>query len=230
MLSNLPNRSFAAPRLGVRKNFKTPTPTTQRYRKIRCLKEGGFGKAYLCQSQDPRSPYYVVKEMKTKDLSPSKLSSMKTEASILKSLTHKNIIAFKESYTSPSSKFCIVMDYASRGDLKSLIQTKSPTHPFTEPQILDYFAQICLALDHIHSHKIVHRDLKPENIFITQKNTIKLGDFGISTILTDTNQLLNTFVGTPHYISPEIIRGQPYSFKTDIWSLGVILYELCMLR
>jgi NIMA (never in mitosis gene a)-related kinase len=182
MLNNLPNRSLAAPRLGVRKNFNTATPTIQRYKKIRCLKEGGFGKAYLCQSQDPRSPYYVVKEMKTKDLSPSKISTMKTEASILKSLNHKNIIKFKEYYISPSKKFCIVMDYASKGDLKSLIQKKSARNPFTENQILDFFAQICLALDHTHDHKIVHRDLKSQNIFINSENTVKLGDFGISSI------------------------------------------------
>ena len=78
--------------------------------------------------------------------------------------------------------------------------------------------------------KIIHRDLKGQNIFLTSNNLIKLGDFGIAKILSQTHQKAKTVVGTPYYLSPEIIENKPYSFKTDIWSLGVILYELCALK
>ena len=76
----------------------------------------------------------------------------------------------------------------------------------------------------------MHRDLKGQNIFLTSNNIVKLGDFGIARVLNKTYEKAKTIVGTPYYLSPEIIENKPYSFKSDIWSLGVILYELCALR
>lgn len=77
---------------------------------------------------------------------------------------------------------------------------------------------------------MLHRDLKSQNVFLTSKNTVKLGDFGIAKVLTCTLEKAKTIVGTPYYISPEIVQNKPYSFGSDIWSLGVILYELCALK
>jgi serine/threonine protein kinase len=92
---------------------------------------------------------------------------------------------------------------------------------------IEWFCQICLAVKHIHDRKTIHRDLKSQNIFLTAKNEIKLGDFGIAKVLSQTREVAKTMVGTPYYISPEIINSRPYSFATDIWSIGVILYEMC---
>lgn len=85
-------------------------------------------------------------------------------------------------------------------------------------------------MKHVHDRKIIHRDLKGQNIFLTKNNMIKLGDFGIARVLGKTMEKAKTMVGTPYYLSPEIIEQKAYSFKTDIWSLGVILYELCALK
>jgi len=85
-------------------------------------------------------------------------------------------------------------------------------------------------LKHVHDRKIIHRDLKGQNIFLTKDNRVKLGDFGIARVLKKTMEKAKTMVGTPYYISPEIIEGRPYSFMTDIWSIGVVLYELCTLK
>ena len=78
--------------------------------------------------------------------------------------------------------------------------------------------------------KIIHRDLKGQNIFLTDDNCVKVGDFGVSRVLDKTMAKANTVVGSPYYLSPEIIENRPYSFKTDIWSLGAILFEIYSLN
>ena len=121
------------------------------------------------------------------------------------------------------------MAYTVGGDLAKRV-SEARLSPFNESQILDWFTQICLGLKHVHDRKILHRDLKCQNIFLTKKGIIKLGDFGIARVLKSTMENARTMVGTPYYLSPEIVENRPYSFKSDIWSLGVILYELCTLR
>ena len=87
-----------------------------------------------------------------------------------------------------------------------------------------------VGLKYVHKLKVLHRDLKTSNMFLSSNFIIKIGDFGISKILHDTNENAETFVGTPYYLSPEICKNLPYSYKSDVWSLGCILYELCNLE
>lgn len=92
------------------------------------------------------------------------------------------------------------------------------------------FVQLCLALKHVHDRKILHRDLKSQNIFLMKNGMIKLGDFGIARVLKHTTEMARTAIGTPYYLSPEICENQPYNNKSDIWSLGCILYEIMTLK
>jgi NIMA (never in mitosis gene a)-related kinase len=92
-----------------------------------------------------------------------------------------------------------------------------------ESQILDWFTQVCLAIRHVHRHKIIHRDIKAQNVFLTKDGKVKLGDFGIARPLQLTLQKIKSVVGTPYYMSPEICENKEYSYKTDVWSLGVLL-------
>jgi len=101
---------------------------------------------------------------------------------------------------------------------------------FEESQILDWFVQICLALKHTHDRKILHRDLKSQNVFVTSRNSLKLGDFGIARVLNSTMDVAHTAIGTPYYLSPEICQDQAYNYKSDIWSLACLLYEMTTLR
>lgn len=116
------------------------------------------------------------------------------------------------------------MDYADGGDLAK--QIKQAVQPFSENLILNWFTQLCLAVKHCHDKKIIHRDIKTSNVFLMKDGVIKLGDFGIAKILSVTTPCAKSIVGTPYYMAPEMFESQPYSFKGDIWSLGVVLYEV----
>merc|ERR1719261_124202 len=124
------------------------------------------------------------------------------------------------------------MEYCDGGDLRKMIKEKAKAgEHFPENQVMTWFVQLVLALQYIHSEKVLHRDLKTSNIFLTEGGvTIKLGDFGISRVLEGTTEAAVTIVGTPYYMSPEVCRSEPYNWKSDIWALGCVLYELCMLK
>lgn len=173
----------------------------------------------------------MIKTINIDSMSDQEKKETLLEAKILEKLDHSNIIGFKEVFLAKKPTFTlnIVTDYADGGDLNSKIKGQKGKH-FSENQILDWFTQICLALKHIHDKKILHRDLKSQNIFMTENGMIKLGDFGIAKCLEYTWQKAMTVVGTPYYLSPEIVNNKPYSFKSDIWSLGVLLYEMAALK
>lgn len=145
-------------------------------------------------------------------------------------MSHPFIVGYHASF-SDSNNFYIVMEYANGGDLSQKIEEQEEGgEKFSENEILKYFVQVLLAVRHLHSHKILHRDLKPQNIFLTSQNIVKLGDFGIAKTLAADENLAQTLCGTPSYLAPEIGIGQPYNHKADIWSLGVILYQLISLH
>ena len=196
------------------------------YKVIKLLGEGSFGKAFLCSKDSPDS-LCVIKQIVIEEMSESEKKDVFNEANILAKLDHQNIIKFYEVFDSkkPKHTLNIVTEYADGGDLSEKIKSQGKT-PFKETEILDYFTQICLALKHIHDKKIIHRDLKSGNVFLMKSGLVKLGDFGIAKGFEKTMDKAKTMVGTPYYLSPEIVEGKPYDNKSDIWSLGVLLYEM----
>mmetsp|Transcript_102845 Transcript_102845/g.300031 ORF Transcript_102845/g.300031 Transcript_102845/m.300031 type:complete len:578 (-) Transcript_102845:88-1821(-) len=155
------------------------------------------------------------------------------EAFLLQSLRHPFVVAYHDSFlVDGANVLVIVMEYCRGGDMRKLISemAQSRRH-FSEEQVMTWFVQIALALRYIHSEKVLHRDLKTSNIFLTDDlSTVKLGDFGISRVLEQTLDAAVTMVGTPYYMSPEVCSNAPYSWKSDIWALGCVLYEMCMLK
>jgi NIMA (never in mitosis gene a)-related kinase len=153
----------------------------------------------------------------------------------LELLDHPNIVKFLEVYPSKKGKLCIVMEYADNGDLQSHMkaaikkakESGGEVEYWSQDQVLNWFTQICLAIKHVHDRKILHRDIKSQNVFVTKDGKMKMGDFGIARVLNSTKSKAKTVMGTPYYLSPEIIKAEPYNFKADIWSLGVLLYEMC---
>jgi len=124
---------------------------------------------------------------------------------------------------------CLVMEFCSGGDLRTLVRRREGAR-FPEENILAWGAQVGLALRHCHVHGILHRDVKPENCFFrVVGGDLLLADFGIPCALGE-KSFAKTCVGSPLYLSPEIINQERYSYATDAWSLGVMLYELAMLE
>ncbi|XP_038951165.1 serine/threonine-protein kinase Nek5 isoform X3 [Rattus norvegicus] len=191
---------------------------------IKIIGEGTFGKVYLAKDKS-ESCHCVIKEI---SLTKEKEAS-KNEVTLLAKMKHSNIVTFFSSFQENSRLF-IVMEYCDGGDLMERIQRQRGVL-FSEDQILCWFVQISLGLKHIHDKKVLHRDIKSQNIFLSKNGMVaKLGDFGTARTLNNSMELAQTCAGTPYYLSPEICQNRPYNNKTDIWSLGCVLYELCTLK
>ena len=202
---------------------------SSKYKELKLLGEGSYGTAILVRSTQDKS-LAVIKQIDLTKLTPEKRQIAFQEGKILETFEHPNIIHFREFYFDKNFVY-IVMDYADGGDLSIKIkQQREKNTFFQEDLILNWFTQICLAIKHIHDRKILHRDIKSQNIFLTKDGSVKLGDFGIAKCLDTTLDKAKTLIGTPYYLSPEIINDQPYDFSSDIWALGVLLYEMCDLK
>ena len=198
------------------------------YNRIKSIGEGSFGEAYLVEDIKSKKQY-VLKTVKLNGLNEQQYNDSLKEALIIQKLDHPNIIKLYEAFlcNHPRKNLNLIMEFADGGDLSDKInKMKERKKHLSEDLILDYFIQICLALYHLHNKKIIHRDIKTKNVFLTKNEIIKLGDFGISTQLTNTWDFAETVKGTPYYFAPELIHNVPYNTKVDIWSLGVLLYEL----
>mmetsp|Transcript_20832 Transcript_20832/g.57674 ORF Transcript_20832/g.57674 Transcript_20832/m.57674 type:complete len:514 (-) Transcript_20832:130-1671(-) len=200
----------------------------EKYQRIKVLGKGSFGKAYLVKNTEANE-LCVVKQMETSMMDPKERNEAVKEAMLLKRMDHKNIVRFQEVFMTRKGRLCIVMDYADGGDVHMEIKRREGKL-IPESRILEWFVQTCFALKHVHDRKVLHRDLKTQNIFLMATGQIKLGDFGIARVLDATKDYAKTMVGTPYYLSPEIIEDRPYNFKSDIWSCGVVLYEMTTLK
>ncbi|XP_066239825.1 serine/threonine-protein kinase Nek5 [Saccopteryx leptura] len=199
-----------------------------KYDVIKAIGEGAFGKAYLAKGKSD-SKHCVMKEIDFTKMPIQEKEASKKEVILLAKMKHPNIVTFFSSFQE-NNKLFIVMEYCDGGDLMKRINRQRGVL-FTEDQILSWFVQISLGLKHIHDRKILHRDIKTQNIFLSKNGMVaKLGDFGIARVLNNSMELAQTCVGTPYYLSPEICQNKPYNNKTDIWSLGCVLYELCTLK
>ena len=162
-------------------------------------------------------------------MNPKERKSAECEVEFLRVITGPTIIKFTESFIENQNIY-ILMEYAEGGNLSELIaKTKAEKKRFSEDQILMYTAQLTLSLLALHSKQVLHRDVKSQNIFI-KNGVLKLGDFGISKALQNESDLLMTKCGTPYFMPPEVCQDKPYDVKADVWSLGVIVYELITLK
>ncbi|KAI0113873.1 kinase-like protein [Hypoxylon sp. NC0597] len=194
------------------------------------------------------------KEISYLKMSQKEREQLHSEFQILSTLRHPNIVAyFHREHLKASQDLHLYMEYCGNGDLGRVIRRLSDRNEYADEQFVwEVFSQILTALYRCHygvdppsvgknvlevigttkvkapqgTMTILHRDLKPENIFLGENNSVKLGDFGLSKMI-QSHDFASTYVGTPFYMSPEICAAERYTLKSDIWSLGCIIYELC---
>ncbi|CAE8625549.1 unnamed protein product, partial [Polarella glacialis] len=171
-----------------------------------------------------------MKQVRVEKMDAKARDTAVREAVALRRVQHPNVVRFRQVFVR-SGWLCLVMDFADGGDLCAAVKERARAGvPFEESAVLECFSQVADAVHYVHTQKMVHRDIKSRNIFLCRTGRALLGDFGLVRLLESTCELAHTRVGTPYYLSPEIIRKQAYNYKTDIWSLGVLLYEMAALK
>ncbi|KAI4502644.1 hypothetical protein M0802_002556 [Mischocyttarus mexicanus] len=185
------------------------------------LGRGMFGTVHLVRRIKDLKPF-VIKEQNLNVKTNISFKMVLREVEYLQKMRHPNIVAYHAAWVE-NNKSYILMEYATRGTLKELLEKLSI--PLIEENALYLFSQIVLGVHHIHTKKILHRDLKPENILLTGRkgDIVKITDFGVSKNMLEESMCC---AGSYCYMAPEMLSYQPYDLKSDIWSMGVILYEM----
>ena len=196
----------------------------------RVIGKGSFGSVYLVtRKQDQK--LYALKTVYLNKLNKKEQDNSVNEVRLLASISHPNVIGYKEAFwEDKSSSLNIIMEYADDGDLQKKINKKKNEGKFFKEQLVWlYSIQMIEGLKALHDKKIMHRDIKSANIFLTKKKyQCKIGDMNVSKVIKE--KVLTTQTGTPYYASPEVWRDEPYSYKSDLWSIGCVIYEMCTLR
>lgn len=203
------------------KNLQKPRLKSDDFEFVAHLGTGTFGTVCIVKRlKDGKQ--FVIKQQELNSCNSSSARMISWEMANMQVLRHPNVVSYYGAWQEEQS-FYILMEFASRGTLKYLLDKRSL--PLEEHDAMYLFAQICLGVHHIHSKEILHRDLKPENIMLTGKmgDIVKIGDFGLSKDSFDDSP---SYAGSYYYISPEMLRQESYDYKCDIWSMGVILYEM----
>lgn len=185
--------------------------------------EGAFSSVWIADSKKTNSTV-AIKIVAKKNLeAPDSFTRFKREVSLLQQNNHPFIMHFFEMLEDEKNYY-LVIEYADNGDFETFLESK-----MTLPENMSRFflAEIALALDYLHSERrIAHRDLKPQNILLDRYNNIRITDFGLSNTFSDSNPTMTSNCGSPAYVAPEVVTGQPYNKAADIWSLGVIFYRM----
>jgi NIMA (never in mitosis gene a)-related kinase 1/4/5 len=193
------------------------------------LGEGSYSSVFKVKRLSDNS-LYALKKVHLPSLKSKEKSNALTEVRILASISHPHIISYKHAFfDDPSQSLCIITEFADGGDLyQRILSFKKKSTLMSEPFLWHILIQLCEALRSLHALNVMHRDLKSANVFLTKTGDVKLGDLNVSKVAKE--RMNHTQTGTPYYASPEVWKDEPYDTKSDIWSLGCVVYEAAALR
>ncbi|DAZ98204.1 TPA: hypothetical protein N0F65_005336 [Lagenidium giganteum] len=207
------------------------------YEFVRQIGKGSFGVvSQIIRKSDGKE--LVWKEVNYGQMTEKEKQLIVSEVNILRELRHPHIVRYLDRVIDKqATKIYIVMEYCEGGDLSQYIKRKKREGSYIdEGFIWHVFTHVFLALKECHRHReggvvrpILHRDIKPGNIFLDSNNNAKLGDFGLAKELASESRLAQTNVGTPYYMSPEMVNEMTYDERSDIWAFGCLLYEMATL-
>jgi len=181
---------------------------------------GADGEVFL--ATDSRTQKQVaIKKLAPKASSTKQLAS---EIAFMKNSKHPNIVQYNDSYL-VDNRVWITMEYMAGGSLADILDEFTALQ-LTEPQMAYLALEILKGLNYMHKSFLIHRDVKSDNILLGADGSVKLADFSRSVQLNGNKTKSNSIVGTPYWMAPEIISGEPYDYKIDIWSVGIIMYEM----
>ena len=195
------------------------------------LGSGGFGKVFKVLSLFDNK-YYAIKQIPISRENPEQIANFQKEAYILSKFNSKNIVKYYDS-SKDKNNIYILMELCDGENLRNFIDKHKNNNILIEENILkNVISQMCTGITEIHNKNIIHRDLKPENIFMNKNMDIKIGDFGIAKEFNSykSKTITKNKAGTDFYIAPEILQKGIYNEKSDLWSLGCIIYELFTLN
>lgn len=196
------------------------------------IARGGYASVYQARDLETDEPV-AVKELRNEviELDPETLTRFQRESDALKRLAHPAIIKIQTDFNENGHHY-VVMEYVSGGDLAGLIADHQAKGEFIPLQdVIDIGIHLADALKYAHELHVIHRDIKPANILLASDKTPRLSDFGVAR-LTDAQRLTRSgvMVGTLGYLSPESVSGESIDQRADIWSFGILLYELLTLQ
>lgn len=199
-----------------------------------CIGKGSFSKVFIgyninCKTDPPE--YLAIKRVNLSDMKKMSIKRIKREINLLKSLNHPNIVKFYDSFTDVASNIYIVTEYCNYGDLSRFTGKKGKKNKLSHDDIKTFFCQFKSGLRYLLTNNILHRDIKPQNVLLHKIGdtvTLKIADFGFAKHFESLSEdsITETLCGTPMYLSPEVLKSKRYTILSDLWSVGIILYEL----
>lgn len=192
--------------------------------------EGAYGRIYRARDKED-GKIVVLKTVRLEGLDQREQTDALNEIRVMERIDHPNIVKFYDTFLDGENGIVTVMEYLSGGDLSNVISKHRKDGKYlSENNLWRYCIEMSLGFNYLHNMGIIHRDIKPSNIIINNptENKLKIADFGFGKVLK--GNLAYSAVGTPLYMSPEIVQGLGYDAKSDIWSLGCVMYELASLE